>query len=232
MGAKVFVLSGAGISQESGISTFRDQNGLWENHSIEEVATVGGFLQNPSLVHQFYNLRRKQLKSVQPNLAHFALANFEQKFSGELFLVTQNVDDLHERAGSKNVYHMHGELKKIICIHCKKSFFWLEDLSIETMCNFCQRIGGLRPDIVWFGEMPYYLKESENFLRSADVFLSIGTSGSVYPAAGFVQLVGSKAKTIEINMEKTETSFLFSEKRYGKATDMVPKVLIKLLEEY
>ncbi|MCO5142190.1 MAG: NAD-dependent deacylase [Oligoflexia bacterium] len=232
MGANIFVLCGAGISQESGISTFRDQSGLWENHSIEDVASPEGFMRNPELVHQFYNLRRRQLKSVIPNKAHYALANFQKIFSGKFLLVTQNVDDLHERAGSCNVLHMHGQLRQALCTSCKFQIYYEEDLSLSTECEKYKKKGSMRPDIVWFGEVPYFLDECDEFLQTTDLFISIGTSGSVYPAAGFIQMLNPKARSIELNLCRTEISSFFSETRFGKASEIVPKTLNEVIEGY
>lgn len=204
----IVILTGAGISAESGISTFRDANGLWENNRIEDVASPAAFRKNPDMVHRFYNLRRVQLKSVSPNAAHLALAKLEHAWAekGNFLLVTQNVDDLHERAGSRRLLHMHGELRKIRCSSCESVLYHEEDAGIDLACITCTKVGTLRPDIVWFGEMPYHITEIEDALRAADVFASIGTSGGVYPAAGFVEIAkwnSSECKTVEINPNPT-----------------------------
>ena len=226
------VLTGAGISAESGIKTFRDHNGLWENHRIEDVATPEAFERQPELVHQFYNLRRRQLQDLQikPNPAHVALSELEKNWEGDFMLVTQNVDNLHERAGSKRLLHMHGELQKIFCVFCDKKRNWLEDLSLETACPECKRKGGLRPDIVWFGEMPYHMPIIQDALENCEVFLSIGTSGKVYPAAGFVQLAW-KARKIEVNLAGSDVSSDFDEQRTGPASVEVPRLVAELLSE-
>jgi NAD-dependent deacetylase len=202
------VLTGAGISAESGISTFRDANGLWENHRIEDVATPGAFRRDPETVHRFYNLRRAQLKTVAPNQAHAALAALERAWAGQgdFLLVTQNVDDLHERAGSKNLLHMHGEIRKIRCAACGDIRAHHEDAAATLPCAACGRPGHLRPDIVWFGEMPYHMDEIQAALDRADIFAAIGTSGLVYPAAGFAELArhnGRDCETVEINPNPT-----------------------------
>jgi len=218
----IVILTGAGISAESGIDTFRDSGGLWENHPIEQVATPQGFAADPELVHRFYNLRRTALKTVTPNAAHMALARLETEFSGQVTLVTQNVDDLHERGGFKQVIHMHGELNSALCSACGHRWEHREDLPIHAICPACQTEGGPRPDIVWFGEMPYAMDLIEKAVRDCDLFVSIGTSGAVYPAAGYVQLARAyRAKTLELNLERSEGSDLFDETRLGPATQRV-----------
>lgn len=228
----IIVLTGAGISQESGIQTFRDSNGLWENHSIEEVASPEGFARNPDLVHQFYNLRRAQLRSpsIQPHAAHRSLARLEQKCVSEFLLITQNVDDLHERAGSQNVLHMHGELFKIRCELCGHRCVWKNDLHHTTSCPKCKKTGGLRPDIVWFGEMPFHLPEIDRALEHCHALIAIGTSGQVYPAAGFVDTVHPECLRIEVNTQSTPISQAFQHHYVGLASEQVPLVVQKLLQ--
>ena len=184
---QIVILTGAGISAESGLPTFRDANGLWENHRVEEVATPEAFAHHPALVHRFYNLRRAALKTVSPNAAHGALAQLQHAYPEHVTLVTQNVDDLHERAGSSKVIHMHGELLQIRCERCKDVRRWEDELSSGLPCSSCGEAGALRPDIVWFGEMPYFMNEISERLAQCDLFVAIGTSGLVYPAAGFVR---------------------------------------------
>jgi len=227
----IVVLTGAGISAESGIKTFRDHNGLWENHRVEDVASPEGFERDPKLVHAFYNARRAQLLSpeVKPNPAHAALAKLEREWKGELLLVTQNVDDLHERAGSKNLLHMHGEILKARCQRSGKVFEWREELTLETSCPCCGARGALRPHIVWFGEMPLELDRIYSALAAADLFVAIGTSGQVYPAAGFVAEVPSGARKVEINAERSMMSHAFREHRLGLAGVEVPKFVEELL---
>ncbi|MDO4776536.1 MAG: NAD-dependent deacylase [Cardiobacteriaceae bacterium] len=223
------ILTGAGISQESGIRTFRASDGLWEDHRIEDVATPEAFARNPALVHRFYNARRAQLfsGSVHENAAHLALARLQRALPGEVMLVTQNVDDLHERAGS-DVLHMHGELGKLFCLHCDALLQTQGDCFPETPCPHCGKSGGLRPDIVWFGEMPYHMDCIDRALREAELFVAIGTSGQVYPAAGFVHLAkAAGAKTVEINLERTGA--YFDEGYYGKATIEVPRFVEAVL---
>ena len=226
----VVVLTGAGISAESGIKTFRAADGLWENHSIDEVATPEGFSSNPKLVYEFYNKRRRQLVSDQiyPNAAHNALAQFEQKLEGSFLLVTQNIDNLHERAGTKSVRHMHGELLKMRCSLTGEIFQIEDDLDHQTNCQCCTQTGTLRPHVVWFGEMPLYMDEIYAALASCDFFIAIGTSGNVYPAASFYQAakIGG-AETVELNLEATNSSF--DKHIQGKATEIVPKYFEELL---
>ncbi|MDR2352149.1 MAG: NAD-dependent deacylase [Deltaproteobacteria bacterium] len=226
----IVILTGAGISQESGIPTFRDSGGLWENYKIEDVATPNGFKKNPQLVHKFYNLRRAELLSgkIQPNLAHLALAKLEQEYKEEVYLVTQNVDDLHERALSKNVVHMHGELLKSRCQNCNNIFIQKEDLSVDSICLDCGAKGSLRPHVVWFGEMPLFMDEIHEKLIKADIFVAIGTSGVVYPAAGFVRSTMAKRK-IEINREDSTVSEYFTQRLTGKATETVVAFVESLL---
>ncbi len=230
----IVILTGAGISAESGIATFRDAGGLWEGHKIEDVATPEAFERNPVLVHEFYNQRRRQLLSadVSPNAAHKALARLEEEWSGDVILVTQNIDDLHERAGSHFVIHMHGELLRSRCNRCGTIREWREDLSVDLECGNCHRKKGLRPDIVWFGEMPKQMIEIERALSEAGVFVSIGTSGKVYPAAGFVEIAAFHgAKTLEINTQASDVSDVFDESYRGVATVEVPKFVERLLKE-
>ncbi|MCZ8137484.1 MAG: NAD-dependent deacylase [Porphyrobacter sp.] len=218
----IVILTGAGISAESGIDTFRSAGGLWEQHRVEDVATPEGFARNPNLVLNFYDMRRAALANVAPNPAHMALARLERELSGELLLVTQNVDDLHERGGSARVLHMHGELKSALCTSCETRSPWLGTMIERPPCPVC-RAPTLRPDVVWFGEMPYQMGRIYQALESCDLFVSIGTSGAVYPAAGFVQEArASGARTLELNLEPSEGSRLFHETRLGPASEVVP----------
>lgn len=228
----IVILTGAGISAESGIRTFRDSNGLWENHRIEDVATPEAFQRNPALVYEFYNLRRAQLKDpeVRPNAAHLALAELEKNWEGDFLLVTQNVDDLHRRAGSKKMLSMHGQLRSAWCTTCDARTKWIDEMTSAHECPRCS-IKSLRPDIVWFGEMPYHMDEIQSALECADLFVSIGTSGQVYPAAAFVRWAPSSARTIEINREATAISSAFSDCRVGVAGEEVPRLVKELLEK-
>ncbi|MEE8295380.1 MAG: NAD-dependent deacylase [Sphingomonadales bacterium] len=229
----IVILTGAGISAESGLSTFRGDGGLWEGMRVEDVATAEAFRDNPDVVQSFYNQRRKNLKTVKPNTAHKALARLEREHKGEVTVITQNVDNLHEQAGSKNVLHMHGELLKAHCRSCKEIYDWKGDLSEGQECPGCRAKPSLRPHIVFFNEMPFFMDEIEVLVYSADLFISIGTSGSVYPAAGFVSMVKSlgQGHTVELNLEPSEGQSLFAETIYGKATKIVPDFVENLLKE-
>jgi len=221
----IVILTGSGISAESGVATFRDKGGVWAKYDYREVATPEGFAANPALVHRFYNERRRGLPKVAPNAAHLALAELEagqKKRGGDVTLITQNVDDLHERAGSKNLLHMHGELGKSECAACGDIRNCAGDLSVETVCTVCDRAGAMRPHVVWFGEMPRFMDEAMDAIIAADLFVSIGTSGSVYPAAGFVsEARAAGVAAMELNLEPSENAHLFFDSRYGPATNVV-----------
>ena len=219
----IVILTGAGVSAESGLATFRGPDGLWAGHRVEDVATPEAFRRDPALVHSFYDARRAKLGMVRPNSAHEALARLEAQWPGDFLLVTQNVDDLHERAGSKRLIHMHGELASGWCLACDQRFSWSGPMGEQASCPSCGETGLVRPDIVWFGEMPYAMERIEDALRSCDLFVSIGTSGAVYPAAGFVQTARyCGASTIEINLEPSLGSHMFDQSRIGKAGEIVP----------
>jgi NAD-dependent deacetylase len=219
----IVILTGAGVSAESGLATFRGPDGLWEGHRVEDVATPEAFRRDPRLVHSFYDARRAKLGMVRPNPAHDALARLEAQWPGEFLLVTQNVDDLHERAGSKKLIHMHGELASGWCLACDERFSWSGPMGEAASCLRCGETGLVRPDIVWFGEMPYAMERIDDALRRCDLFVSIGTSGAVYPAAGFVQTARyCGASTLEINLEPSLGSHMFDQSRIGKAGDIVP----------
>lgn len=230
----VVVLTGAGISAESGIKTFRASDGLWEEHRVEDVATPEGYEKNPQLVQRFYNERRRQLQQegIRPNLAHYALADLEQYLGDNLLLVTQNIDNLHERAGNSNVIHMHGELLKVRCVYSGKVFNWRSDLLSDQLCPCCERPYALRPHIVWFGEMPFEMDKIYHALEKADYFIAIGTSGHVYPAAGFVEYAKQHgAYTIELNLEPSLVESQFDEKHYGPASKIVPEYVHDSIEK-
>ena len=232
-GANIVVLTGAGISRESGLHTFRDPDGIWARHRIEDVATPEAFARNPEAVHAFYNARRHGLldAAIQPNAAHRALAELEQRWPGPVLLVTQNIDDLHERAGSRNLIHMHGEILKARCAVCGEARPWREDLSTELACPACARTGGMRPHVVWFGEMPLEMDRIYSALADAELFISIGTSGAVYPAAGFVaEARAAGAHTVELNLGPSEGAQHFAEARHGPASEIVPAYVRRLLE--
>lgn len=219
----IVILTGAGISAESGLATFRAADGLWEGHRVEDVATPEAYLRDPALVHQFYDARRARLGEVAPNAAHLALARFDAAWDGDLLLVTQNVDDLHDRAGSRRLLHMHGELTRGWCVACDARFAWEGDMGGGALCPSCNAVGRVRPDIVWFGEMPYEMERIEAALARCDLFVSIGTSGAVYPAAGFVRSARYYgARTLELNLEPSRGSDLFHESRKGRAGELTP----------
>jgi NAD-dependent deacetylase len=234
---RIVILTGAGISAESGISTFRDKDGIWAKVDYREVATPEGFRRNPRRVLEFYNSRRKLSGGAKPNPAHFALAKLEQehalKNGGRVVVVTQNVDALHEAAGSKNLIHMHGQHRQALCNHCQARHPWgpeQPDLAVDLACAKCGKAGGLRPDVVWFGEMPYHMEEIYAELAEAKLFISIGTSGNVYPAAGFVAEARSHgAHSVELNLEASEGASLFHETHHGPATKIVPMYVERLL---
>lgn len=218
----IVILTGAGISAESGVATFRGPDGLWEGHRVEDVATPEAFQRDPMLVQKFYDERRTKLQTVHPNAAHKALARLDKAWGGDLLLITQNVDNLHDRAGSKRLLHMHGELLSGLCLACDKRSKVTEGLSGKPPCPHCNQ-PALRPDIVWFGEMPYQMERIELALAQCDLFVSIGTSGAVYPAAGFVRSAGHYgAQTLEMNLDPSDGSLYFDESRMGKAGDLVP----------
>ncbi|HZH52201.1 MAG TPA: NAD-dependent deacylase [Microvirga sp.] len=230
---KVFVLTGAGVSAESGLGTFRDKGGIWSRFDPMKLATPEAFARSPDEVHSFYNMRRRNLLAASPNAAHHALARLEAGLAdrgGSLFLCTQNIDDLHERAGSRHVVHMHGELLKARCLACDAVTPWHEDLGTDAACPSCGRAGGLRPHVVWFGEMPLLMDTIYDALLAADLFVAIGTSGSVYPAAGFVsEARAAGIRTCEINLEPSDNALLFDEARSGPATEAVPAWVDEML---
>lgn len=230
----IFVLTGAGVSAESGLSTFRDKDGLWTQFPIEEVASIQGYERNPQRVLEFYNLRRGKLSGVAPNGAHLALARLEQAWEARgalMTLCTQNIDNLHEQAGSRRVIHMHGELAKARCHDCGDITLADGDLSTNLGCGACGRIGSLRPHVVWFGETPLFMDEIYEALAGADLFVSIGTSGAVYPAAGFVNAAREAGiPTMEINLEPSDNAHAFDAARYGKASEAVPAWVKEMID--
>jgi NAD-dependent deacetylase len=226
----ILILTGAGISADSGVATFRGPDGLWEGHRVEDVATPEAFARDPALVQAFYDARRAALDRVEPNAAHRALARLDAEWPGELLIVTQNVDDLHERAGAKRLLHMHGELRSGWCRACDDRFAWAGPMGEGVLCPSCGATGRVRPDIVWFGEMPYDMERIDAALARADLFVSIGTSGAVYPAAGFVQTARyCGAQTLEINLDPSAGSLFFDERRFGRAAELVPEWVDELL---
>jgi NAD-dependent deacetylase len=225
---RVFVLTGAGVSAESGLGTFRDKGGIWDEFDPMELATPEAFARDPERVHAFYNLRRRNLLGAKPNAAHAALARLAA--GAEVFVCTQNIDDLHEQAGSPSVHHMHGELLKARCGWCGRREECRGDLSVETVCEGCWQSGAMRPDVVWFGEMPVGLDQIDAALAGADLFVAIGTSGAVYPAAGYVAEARARGiRTVELNLAPSDKAHVFDEARYGQATEVVPAFVAGLL---
>jgi NAD-dependent deacetylase len=231
----IFALTGAGVSAESGLGTFRDKDGLWFRFDPMKFATPEAFAHNPDEVHAFYDMRCQNLQSAEPNAAHRTLARLEADLAergGSVFLCTQNIDDLHERAGSQRVVHMHGELFKTRCTACGDTMPWREDLSVDVPCPSCRHTGGLRPHVVWFGEMPLAMDAIYDALLGADMFVAIGTSGSVYRAAGFVsEARGHGIRTCEINLDPSDNARMFDERRYGPASEAVPAWVEEVLTE-
>jgi len=231
--SNIFVLTGAGISAESGLGTFRDTDGAWARFDPMRLATPEGFAADPVLVHDFYNHRRRDARAAASNPAHMALARLEAGLAergGRLFLCTQNIDDLHERAGSRHVVHMHGELLKARCTACATDTVWHEDLTVETPCPHCGHSGDMRPDVVWFGEMPHHLEAIDEALAEADLFVAIGTSGAVYPAAGYVaQARAFGIPTLALTLEAADNAGLFEATRLGRASETVPAFVEEVL---
>lgn len=231
----IVILTGAGISKESGLDTFRDSGGIWQTYPLEDLATPEGFARNPTLVQDFYNARRAQLAdpAIQPNAAHQALARLQAQWPGPVLLVTQNVDNLHERGGARRVVHMHGELSRARCSACGHEWSVDSDLGPQVQCSKCGATGTARPAIVWFGEMPLHMDEILIALQDCALFLAIGTSGTVYPAAGFVaQARACGAHTVEINLEQSLVASDFHQHIYGPATTTVPPIVEFLLSTF
>lgn len=231
----IVILTGAGISKESGLNTFRDAGGVWSRVRIEDVATPDAFRRDPAAVHDFYNMRRRKHAeaTLQPNAAHLALARLESGWSDEVLVVTQNVDHLHERAGSRNLIHMHGEILKARCELCAAVVPWLKDIAVDTRCPACGEAGWMRPHVVWFGEMPLEMERIRAALAQCALFVSIGTSGNVYPAAGFVAeaLRRGCARAVELNLEPSQGASLFHDAVYGPASEVVPAFVDRLLAQ-
>jgi len=229
---KIVFLTGAGISAESGLATFRSENGLWNNHRVEDVATIEAYWRNPDYVHDFYNTMKPELWNAKPNAGHLAITKLQQEYPAEVHIITQNVDTLHEKAKSKNVYHIHGQINQAVCMNCGNVIESWGDITSETVCPNCNVMGMMKPNIVFFGENLLYMDAVENLLRSADLFVSVGTSGVVFPAAGFVQTAKYYgADTMEFNLESTSNNFYFDKHIMGKAGDTLPKFVDELLEK-
>ena len=230
---RIIVSTGAGISKESGLKTFRDADGIWATVRVEDVATMDAFRRDPDRVQAFYNTRRANLQNdgILPNAAHKALVRLELEWPGDVLVVTQNVDNLHETAGTQNLIHMHGELQKIRCVECGEVIHWEEEITPNQFCGRCKVTGSMRPHVVWFGEIPMEMERIYEALGHCGLFISIGTSGNVYPAAGFVQHVRQQgsAHTIELNLEPSEGATMFAEAIYGPATQVVPAYVGKIL---
>ncbi|WP_251133957.1 NAD-dependent deacylase [Rhodomicrobium sp. Az07] len=226
----IVILTGAGLSAESGLHTFRDKDGIWARYDYREVATPEGYKRNPKLVLEFYNERRRQNADVQPNAAHLALARLEADYPGEVLIVTQNIDPLHEMAGAKKLIHMHGEIMKALCAACASCHAIDHDITLANVCPSCGRTGVLRPDVVWFGELPYQMERIYRAILGCDLFMSIGTSGTVYPAAGFVEeALRVGAHTVELNLEPSHGISRFIDAIHGPATEVVPSYVERLL---
>jgi len=232
---KIVILTGAGISKESGLDTFRDADGIWSRVRLEDVATPEAFARDPARVHAFYNARRARLcaGAVQPNAAHRALARLQAEWPDAVSVITQNIDDLHERAGTAALIHMHGEIRKARCQACQTVSPWDGEMNVASVCPACGRAGGLRVNVVWFGEMPFEMDRILAALEACDLFVAIGTSGSVYPAAGFVHEVRAigRAHTVELNLVPSDGHSLFAERRYGPASQVVPEFVERVLRE-
>ncbi len=227
----IVFLTGAGISAESGLATFRSADGLWNNHKVEDVATIEAYWRNPDYVHQFYNEMRPELLAAQPNAAHLAISKLQQEYPAQIDVITQNVDTLHEKAGNQNVWHIHGQINQIVCMNCGHVFETWSDVSSEDKCEHCGTTGMLKPNIVFFGESLLYMDKVDRLLVGCDLFISVGTSGVVYPAAGFVQLAKlAGAATIELNMEKTSNNYMFDRHIFGPAGTTLPQLVDELLK--
>ncbi len=226
----ILILTGAGISAESGLATFRSANGLWNNHRVEDVATIEGFQRNPALVHEFYNGLKEEIQKAKPNAAHLAITELQKNYPGQINVITQNVDTLHEKAGNRNVYHIHGQINQAVCLNCGHILETFGDVDTQTVCPHCQVAGMMKPNIVFFGENLLCMNEVDRLLRSCDLFVSIGTSGIVYPAAGFVQTAKYYGTdTIEFTLETTANNYLFDRHIYGPAGQTFPTYVEELL---
>ncbi|GJL99525.1 MAG: NAD-dependent protein deacylase [Methyloligella sp.] len=230
---KILILTGAGLSAESGLGTFREENGIWSKYNFEEVATPEGYAADPKRCLDFYNMRRDLHHKATPNTAHKALARLEAEYPGEVVIVTQNIDSLHEAAGSHRIIHMHGQIDRVKCNDCGTTYDYpYGTIEVNSICPSCNVQGQQRPDVVWFGEMPYDLDEIQKEIDSCFLFISIGTSGSVYPAAGFVNMARKAgAHTVELNLEPSDGAVQFHEAHQGKATEIVPRYVDKLMHE-
>ena len=227
----ILILTGAGISAESGLATFRSSNGLWNNYPVEDIATIEGFQRNPALVHDFYNNLKEEIQKAKPNAAHLAITKLQQNYPGKVSIATQNVDTLHEKAKNTDIYHIHGQINQAVCLNCGHVLETFSDVDTQTVCPNCQVGGMMKPNIVFFGENLLYMDKVDKLLRSCDLFISIGTSGVVYPAAGFVQTAKYYgADTIEFTLETTANNYLFDRHIYGPAGKTFPPFVDELLQ--
>ena len=227
----IVILTGAGISAESGLATFRASNGLWNNHKVEDVATVEGFARNPAYVHDFYNELKLELVKAQPNTAHLAITHLQKEYPANISVVTQNVDTLHEKAGNQNIYHIHGQINQAVCQHCGHILETFGDVDTQTQCANCNVVGMMKPNIVFFGENLLYMDKVDKLLSNCDLFLSVGTSGVVFPAASFVQIAKyNGAKTFEFNLEATSNNFYFDKHIMGPAGTTLPAFVDELIK--
>jgi len=228
----ILILTGAGISAESGLATFRSSNGLWNNHKVDDVASIEGFERNPALVHDFYNNMKTEIYQAPINAAHLAITRLQREYQAEVNVVTQNIDTLHEKAENINVYHIHGQINQAVCRNCGHVLETWGDVDTETTCPNCNILGMMKPNIVFFGESLLCMDKVEDLLRKCDLFISIGTSGVVYPAAGFVQTAKYYgADTIEFTLEPTANNYLFDRHVYGKAGETFPQFVDALIKE-
>lgn len=228
----ILVLTGAGISAESGLATFRGSNGLWNGHKVEDVATIDAFERNPEYVHRFYNELKPAISEAKPNPAHLALAKLEKEYTGRVDIITQNVDTLHEKAGNNNVWHIHGQIDQAVCLNCGEVVETWGEMNSQSICPKCHLQGKLKPNIVFFGEQLLYMDHVEKLLRQCDLFLSVGTSGVVYPAAGFVQIAKlNGADTYEFNLEPSANSYLFDHHSYGLSGTTLPPFVNELINQ-
>lgn len=228
----IVILTGAGISAESGLATFRASNGLWNNHKVDDVATVEGFARNPKYVHDFYNELKTELKKAKPNPAHLAITKLQKEYPANISIITQNVDTLHEKAKSQNIYHIHGQINQAVCLNCGHILQTFGNVGINTICSNCKELGHMKPNIVFFGENLLCMDKVEELLKTCDLFLSVGTSGVVFPAASFVQTAKYYgADTYEFNLENTSNNFFFDNHIIGPAGTTLPAFVDKLLKD-
>lgn len=228
----IFILTGAGISAESGLRTFREAAGLWNEYSVEDVASIEGYMRNPALVLNFYNSLKEDMKKAEPNVAHRAITKLQKNYDGKINIITQNVDLLHEKSENENILHMHGQIEQYVCLNCRKVWETEESVYISTPCPYCGIDKKLKPHIVFFGEIPLYMEQIERMLMDCNLFISIGTSGVVYPAAGFVRLAKHYgAETIEFTLDGTENALHFDKSVFGKAGETFPLFVEKLLND-